>query len=278
MDQLSWEVPCAEGKGTSPDDHELYGGMLVGPVLCSECHALGCLSTPLGRQQAAVEGPSLGLVCFLSGSAVFPLIPNPSSDHWEQKPSPLTGHPGTCFKFRCWLFFMDMWFLTGNVISHWKNTCLFCPHASISLGYPLPSQAHQHPTRTKTECNKKCLQSIDSGTSCTIKHLKKHWTYHISMSLKIDSLSKLSVSTQFSSVAQLCLTLCNPMDYSTPGFPNHHQLPKLAQTHVHWVHDAIQPSHSLSSPSPAFNLSQQQGLFQWVSSSHQVAKVLEFQL
>ena len=65
---------------------------------------------------------------------------------------------------------------------------------------------------------------------------------------------------------------------STPGFPVHHQLLKLAQTHVHWVGDAIQPSCSLSSPSPpAFNLSQHQGLFKWVSSSHQVAKVLEFQ-
>ena len=69
------------------------------------------------------------------------------------------------------------------------------------------------------------------------------------------------------------------MDCSTPGFPVHHQLPEFTQTHVHWVGDAIQPSHPLSSPSPpAFNLSQHQGLFQWVSSSHQVAKVLEFQL
>ena len=69
------------------------------------------------------------------------------------------------------------------------------------------------------------------------------------------------------------------MDCSTPGFPVHHQLLELAQTHVHWVTDAIQPSHPLSSPSPpAFNLSQHQGLFKWVSSSHQVAKVLEFQL
>ena len=69
------------------------------------------------------------------------------------------------------------------------------------------------------------------------------------------------------------------MDCNTPGFPVHHQLPELAQTHVHWVSDAIQPSHPLSSPSPpALNLSQHQGLFQWVSSSHQVAKVLEFQL
>ena len=74
------------------------------------------------------------------------------------------------------------------------------------------------------------------------------------------------------------LSLCDPMHCSTPGFPVHHQIPQLAQTCVHWVGDAIQPSHPLSSPSPAFNLSQQQGLFQWVSSSHQVAKVLEFQL
>ena len=84
---------------------------------------------------------------------------------------------------------------------------------------------------------------------------------------------------QFSSVAQSCPTLCDPMDCSTPGFPVHHQLLELTQTHVHWVSDAIQPSHPLSSPSPpAFNLSQHQGLFKWVSSSHQVAKVLEFQL
>ena len=79
-----------------------------------------------------------------------------------------------------------------------------------------------------------------------------------------------------SSVTQSCLSLC---DCSTPGLPVHHQLPELAQTHVHWVSDAIQSSHPLSSPSPpALNLSQHQGLFQWVSSSHQVTKVLEFQL
>ena len=69
------------------------------------------------------------------------------------------------------------------------------------------------------------------------------------------------------------------MDCSMPGFSVHHQLPKLAQTHVHQVSEAIQPSHPPSSPSPpAFNISQHQGLFQWVSSSHEVAKVLEFQL
>ena len=84
---------------------------------------------------------------------------------------------------------------------------------------------------------------------------------------------------QFSSVAQPCPTFCDPMDCSVPGLPIHHQLQEFAQTHVHWVGDAIQPSHPLSSPSPAiFNPSQHQGLFQWVSSLHQVAKVLEFQL
>ena len=85
--------------------------------------------------------------------------------------------------------------------------------------------------------------------------------------------------TQFSSVAQSCLTLCDPVNHSTPGLPVHHQLSESTQTQDHQVGDAIQPSHPLSSPSPpALNLSQHQGLFQWVSSSHQVAKVLEFQL
>ena len=85
-------------------------------------------------------------------------------------------------------------------------------------------------------------------------------------------------SVQFSSVAQSCLTLCDPMNRSTPGLPVHHQLPEFTQTQVHWVSDAIEPSHPLSSPSPpAPNHSQHQSLFQWVNSSHEVAKVLEFQ-
>ena len=89
----------------------------------------------------------------------------------------------------------------------------------------------------------------------------------------------LQSSVQFSSVAQSCPTLCHPMNCSTPGLPVHHQLPESTQTHVHRVGDAIQPSHPLSSPSPpALSLSQHQGLFKWVSSLHQVAKVLEFQL
>ena len=85
------------------------------------------------------------------------------------------------------------------------------------------------------------------------------------------------ISVHFSSVAQSCLTLCDPVDHSTPGLPVHHQLPEFTQTHVHWVGDAIQPSHPLSSPSsPALSLSKHQHLLKWVSSSHQVAKVLEF--
>ena len=95
---------------------------------------------------------------------------------------------------------------------------------------------------------------------------------------EIVSLFSLSfgscVIVQFSSVAQLCLTVCDPMDRSMPGHPVHHQLPELAQTHVHWVGDAIQPSHPLSSPSPpAFSLSQHQGLLQWISSSHLLAEL-----
>ena len=84
---------------------------------------------------------------------------------------------------------------------------------------------------------------------------------------------------QFSSVAQSCPTLCDPMNHSTPGLPVHHQLPEFIQTHVHRLGDAIQTSHPLSSPSPpAPNPSQHQSLLQWVNSSHKVAKVLEFQL
>ena len=86
-------------------------------------------------------------------------------------------------------------------------------------------------------------------------------------------------SVQFSSVAQSCPTLCDPMNHSMPGLPVHHQLLEFAQTHVHHAHDVIQPSHPLLSPSPpAFSLSQHQGLFQRVRSSDEVAKGLELQL
>ena len=133
--------------------------------------------------------------------------------------------------------------------------------------------------------------SNQTGTSwygISHKHTRTHkerekWNLSI-LSLTIILLS-LAIRklftwlTQFSSVAQLCPTLCDPMNCSTPGLPVHHQLPEFTQTHVHRVGDAIQPSHPLSSPSPpAPNPSQHQSPFQWVNSSHEVAKVLEFQL
>ena len=98
---------------------------------------------------------------------------------------------------------------------------------------------------------------------------------HILQSSTLESPSWLDHILSCCSVAKSCPTLCNPLNCSIPGFPVLHYLPEFAQTHVHWVSDAIQPSHPLSSPSPAaLNLSQHQGLFKWVSSSHEVAKVL----
>ena len=107
-----------------------------------------------------------------------------------------------------------------------------------------------------------------------ISHCGSRWEEH-----EWNKDNSTSLLQRFSSVTQSCPTICNPMDCSIPGLLVHHQLPGFAQTHAHWVSDAIQPSHPLSSPSPpAFNLSQHQGLFQWVNSSHQVVKVLELQL
>ena len=116
-----------------------------------------------------------------------------------------------------------------------------------------------------------------ASISTTILRKKVHVNYcRSNTNLK---LSRESSYIQSSSVYQLCLTLSNSMECNTPGFPIQHQFLDLAQTHVHRVGDAIEPSHPLPSASPpAFNLSQHKGLFQWVSSSHHAAKVLEFQL
>ena len=117
---------------------------------------------------------------------------------------------------------------------------------------------------------------LPSKGSHTVRH---NWSNLAATARFLYNSSRVMVRIQFSSVAQLCPILCNPMDCSTGGFPVHHQLPEFTETHVHWVDDAIQISHPLLSPSPpAFNVSQHQGLFKWVSSSHQMAKVLEFQL
>ena len=121
-----------------------------------------------------------------------------------------------------------------------------------------------------------------TGSEQQVQQIFFHWIYSLCKNpiMNIRPYPAIVILLhQFSYVAQLCPNLCDPMDCSTPGFSVHHQLPELAHTHVHWVGDAIQPSHPLSSPSPlAFNVSQHQGLFSGVSSSHQVAKVLKFQL
>ena len=113
-----------------------------------------------------------------------------------------------------------------------------------------------------------------------LKNLLQHRISKASNSLVFCHLVKAMVfPVQFSSVPQLCPTLCDPMNRSIPGLPVHHQLPEFTQTHIYRVGDAIQPSHPQSSTSPpAPNPSQHEILFQWVNSSHEVAKVLEFQL
>ena len=119
------------------------------------------------------------------------------------------------------------------------------------------------------------------GTVDSYRNFPKEGKARFKAKMQLSSHQRgyLFCSYHFSSVAQSCLTLCDPMNRSMPGLLVHHQLSEFAQTHIHWDSDAIQPSHPLSSPSPpAPNPSQHQSLFQWVSSSYEVAKVLKFQL
>ena len=125
--------------------------------------------------------------------------------------------------------------------------------------------------------NHHCVTVPDLYPSPQKLHIKSNnvWNWVVRQQVGFTQ----DIVTVFSSVTQSCLTLCEPMDCSMQGFPVHHQLLEFTQTHVLRVGDAIQPSHPLSSLTPStFNLSQRQGLFQRVSSSHQVAKGLEFHL
>ena len=127
---------------------------------------------------------------------------------------------------------------------------------------------------TSTRSSKNQESSRKTSVSALLT-MPKPLTVRIRVCLVVHQFS----SVQFSPVTQSCLTLCDPMNLSMPGLPVHHQLPEFTQTHVHRVSDAIQPSHPLSYPFlSAPNPSQHQSLFQWVNSSHEGAKVLEFQL
>ena len=159
----------------------------------------------------------------------------------------------------------------------WENLLLYRPllrPEAPELASPLKVVFPAIPRRKQDE--------QDIQINYTKERWPLSWVPDVSSSLFGWDSALVALATedpQFSDSAQSCPTLCEPMDCSTPGFPVHHQFPELTQTLVRWVGDAIQPSHPLSSFSPpAFRHSQHQGLFKWVSSSHQVAKVLEFQL
>ena len=140
-----------------------------------------------------------------------------------------------------------------------EKKCIYCPFQTISAQSFLFFFSSQFKTEWMFVCWKEEAGSFTSKFNAVI------------------IMRGFVISVQFSSFTQSCPTLCDPMDCSTPGFPVHHQLPELAQTHVHWVSDATQPSRPLSSPSPpAFNPSQHQCLVQWVSSLHRVPKYWGF--
>ena len=152
-------------------------------------------------------------------------------------------------------------------IFHCMDTSRFINHPSVER-----QMSHSH-----LAIKYKVILIIHMQFLCGYKCSFLLTTSRIVRSYGIITFNILRNCHQFSSVAQSCLTHCDLMDCSMPGIPVHHQLPEPTQTHVHRVGDAIQPFHPLSSPSPAFNLPQHQGLFQWVNS-HQVAKGSEFQL
>ena len=163
------------------------------------------------------------------------------------------------------------------IVGCWSHRTSPCPAPCTCLLSPLPLSWHLTPSpfiRVKKGAvfrEAKGLAAFLERQGGENQGIKEKWLYYYCFENcgEVQDVKLVIVTTfkhavhWFSSVTQSCPTLCDPMDCSTPGLPVHHQLPEFTQTHVHWVGDAIQPSHPLSSPSPAFNLSQHQSLFQW---------------
>ena len=160
---------------------------------------------------------------------------------------------------------------------HWVSDAIQPSH-HLSSPSPPALNLSQHQGLLKwVGSSHEVAKVLEWGALPSLSHIHTHKSKWPISNWKKFNLSRHQFN--LSSVAQLCPPLCNPMNRSTPGLPVYHQLPEFTQTQVHRVRDAIRPSHPLSSPSPpALYLSQHQSLFKWVSSSHQVAKVLEFQL
>ena len=176
-----------------------------------------------------------------------------------------------CFSLAC---FLGSSISSPRILSIWSDDSFNEIRFSIMLKQWLQNIYHQKIMFNKTK-NMHLLALGSFWLNVVIcwrlLYHKGHW--------HVVSLASVIFWHQFSSVTQSCPKLCDPMNISTPGLHVHHQLLEFTQAHVHRVGDAIQPSHSLSPPSPsAPNPSQHQSLFQWVNSSHEVAKVLEFQL
>ena len=169
-----------------------------------------------------------------------------------------------------WLFSFSLTFKFENGKIHGKNNTVISPYSPVVTILPLLPFL-------PTICIVVKPFESELQTPC---HFAPRKSQDISLSLRtFSSITAITLSILRIVQSLSRVRLCDPMDCSMPGLPVHHQLPELAQTHVHRVRDAIQPSHPLSSPSlPAFSLSRHQGLFQWIGSSHQVAKVLELQL
>ena len=186
---------------------------------------------------------------------------------------------GNCIKSNCWEF------LHGPVVRTWHFHCPVCVLSLVrELRFHKPGGKATHTHTHKVTIYALLMYYTLLRKSFIVCFLLlfdfiKIWSGSECGERERWKGKNLQLVSQLSSVGQLCLTFCDAMDCSTTGLPVHHQVLEFTQTHVHWVCDAIQPSYPLSSPSPpAFNLSQHQGLFKWVSSSHQVSKVLEFQL